>query len=135
MIAIYIISTAIYIIGFTLTLHDHLHYMKIYLAVYIIGNSCVELPFLVYYIVKYRELFAFNEQYIFCEKYIDKVNIYGSRACFSITITDSQGRTFDVVTQRIYFTNWKSPNYKDFYQKKVTVAYNPETEQVVIIKK
>lgn len=125
------VSSAVSIIW---DLYEYLHYMKLLLAVYLIGLSCLYLPFIGYFILKYRELFSSIEEYMIYEKYIDKANIYGSRVYFTITITDSKGHTFNVDTKRMYFTDWRSPHYEDFYQKKVTVAYNPVTEQVVLIK-
>lgn len=112
---------------------DHLHYMKVLLLIYLIGITCLYLPFAVYFASKYLSLFSSVDDYVFCEKHIDNVHFTGNNAYFSITMADSQGNTFCVNTKAIYHSNYKKPHYEEFYQKKAIVAYNSATSQVVLI--
>lgn len=114
-------------------LNNHLEYMRTILGVYLIGITCLYLPFAACFAWKYFSLFSSIQEYTFYEKFIEDVHFEGNSAYFSITIADPKGNALNINTKSIYHSNYKNPHYEDFYQKKAIVAYNSVTNQVLLI--
>lgn len=114
-------------------LNNHFGHMKTILGVYLVGITCLYLPFVACFAWKYFSLFSSINDYSFYEKFIEDVHFRGNSVYFSITIADAKGNAFIINTKSIYHSNCKKPHYEDFYQKKAVVAYNSVTNQVLLI--
>lgn len=100
-------------------LNNHLEYTRTILGVYLIGITCLYLPFAACFAWKYFSLFSSINDYSFYEIFIEDVHFRGNSAYFSITIADAKGNAFIINTKSIYHSNCKKPHYEDFYQKKL----------------
>lgn len=69
--------SAVFIVA---VMNDHLQYMKVLLLIYLIGITCLYLPFAIYFAMKYLTLFSSVEDYMFYEKYIDNIHFAGNSA-------------------------------------------------------
>lgn len=96
----------------------------------------VEGPILAFLAYRTWKIFRRAERYIIQEAVLDSPFGGWSRDTvrFAVAVKDSQGRSHRVDTHGIFFTRSViGPNIEDYVNRKVRVAYNEETETLVVI--
>lgn len=95
------------------------------------------LPFLIHGLWVTHRVFRHPESYIFCKASLTKPHgsIWGRGAMyFSVVLEHPEGGKFVVDTRPIFQTyGWVGPLLEDYLNQTVTIAYNEETEAVVVI--
>lgn len=93
-------------------------------------------PFLVFLLYRTWKIFRRAEHYIIQEAVLDcPFGGWGRNTIrFTVTVNDSQGRRHRVDTHGIFSTrSITGPSLEDYVNRKVRVAYNEETETLVVI--
>ena len=95
------------------------------------------LPFVIYSLWVTIRVYRCPESYIFCKARLTKP--HGSKwsrgaMYFTVVLEHPEGGKFVVNTRQIFQSNgWFGPLLEDYLNKTVTIAYNEETEAVVVI--
>ena len=98
--------------------------------------AIVEGPILAFLAYRTWKIFRRAEHYIIQEAVLDcPFGGWGRNTIrFTVTVNNSQGRSHRVDTHGIFFTRSViGPNIEDYVNRKVRVAYNEETETLVVI--
>ena len=99
--------------------------------------TIVVLPLMVFLLWITVRLFRHSDSYILCRaKLTQPHSIAWGRGMmyFTVALEHPQGGTFIVNTRPIFQTrSWLHPQLEDYLSKTVTIAYNEETEAVVVI--
>ena len=94
-------------------------------------------PILVFCAIRTINIFRHVESYHFCKANL--CNPKGGRVRdtikFTVLIEDADGNKFAANTHSIFntHTGWFAPGFEDYVNQTVTVGYNEETGQVVVI--
>lgn len=103
----------------------------------VITSALVLLPFWIFYICRTLCIFRKPESYIFCRCQLSSVHqrIFSRGAMyFTVLIEDPEGGRFVADTHAIFAAyGIMGPLVEDYINRTVTVAYNRETEMVVVI--
>ena len=95
------------------------------------------LPFLIFYMVRIFRIFRKPEHYIFCRTKLTAPHAGSWRGSmyFTVLMEDpADGRKFIVNTHEIFSTRSITDlNLEEYINSTVTIAYNRETEMVVVI--
>lgn len=98
--------------------------------------AALMLPFVGFYLWRTYQIFRSPEEYIFCrcklstphQRYFAKGMMY-----FTVVIEDPEGGRFPVETHAIFSSHgFIEPLLESYINSTVTVAYNRETEMVVV---
>ena len=93
------------------------------------------LPFAVFYIWRIIRIFRKPEGYIFCRTKLSQPHPGDMRHTMYYTVLiDDDGRKFPTDTHAIFYTHsLVGPTIEEYTNRTVTIAYNRETEMVVVI--
>ena len=101
----------------------------------IITAICV-LPLLIFYIIRTFRIFWKPQGYHFCKTTLSKPKGGNIRHTikFTVLLEDSDGHKFLADTHSIFYTKgFIGPLLEDYVNQNVTIAYNEETGNVVVI--
>ena len=94
------------------------------------------LPFAVFDLLRIIRIFRKPEAYIFCRAKLTQPHPGSLRHTmyYTVLLEDEDGRKFPADTHAIFYTHSiVGPTIEDYTNKTVTIAYNRETEMVVVI--
>lgn len=94
------------------------------------------IPFLGFYLWRTIGIFHKPGHYIFCKCLLDQPhsNTLAKSMYFTVRIDTPNGRTHMVDTHAIFTCHGiMEPRMEDYVNSTATIAYNPETEMVVVI--
>jgi len=97
----------------------------------------IMVPMVLFYVGRMVLIYQSIERYIFCEAVLDQPHGGFGRDCmyFTVTLRDRSGREFKADTNGIFYTRGiMNPLLEDCINKKALIAYNEETERVVVVK-
>lgn len=98
--------------------------------------SVVFAPFAMYYLYRIHCLKKDIESYFFYEVRLENAHSVGRALCFSVTIKDENGVPVNVDTKAIFAVGgFVSPLFDDYNNKIVKIGYNPNSGDVVVVKR
>ena len=88
-----------------------------------------------YYLIRLARIFRKIDGYVFCQCLLDHPHSLGRYSFyFTVDVQDSADRKFPVQTRAIFQTRgFVQPIMEHYVNATVTIAYNEETGQVVVI--
>ena len=131
------LCTLIMWVFFRLTiLRDEYHTLEQIVSYWLVV-AMVMGPIFGFCVIRTISLFRHVESYHFCKANL--CNPKGGRVRdtikFTVLIEDADGNKFAANTHSIFHTHtgWFAPGFEDYVNQTVTVGYNEETGQVVVI--
>lgn len=112
-----------------LSIHDHWIVIGIIVAI-------TFLPFFAFYGIRIIRIFRKADQYYFCKAKLSQPHhsYFAKAYYFTVLIEDPEGRKFPADTHAIFATRGIiGPVMEDYLNSTVTIAYNEETDMVVVI--
>ncbi len=103
--------------------------------VLLLSFSLIFVPFILYYVIRNIRLLKDVENYTFHETEFKEINDFFKTMYFTIVI-NHDNKKIKVDTRAIFYGGFAAflPKVSEFINKKVLVAYNAQTEKVVVIK-
>lgn len=96
-------------------------------------------PFLFYYLYRYFRVLRHPDAFEFYEAFLNEphLSFYYRTNYFTVTFVDNSGRTVRADTKAIFGPGRVPllPFFDDYFNQKVLIAYNSESEEVIVIKK
>ena len=93
-------------------------------------------PFFIFCLLRTCQIFQKAESYTFCKAKLSQPigGHFRNSIRFTVVIEDAEGNRFAANTHSIFSVNGGFfPSLENYINKTVTIAYNPETEMVVVI--
>lgn len=94
------------------------------------------LPFIIFYALRIARIFRSPEHYRFCRCVLAQPHpgFLRHTMYYTVLLEDPDGRKFPADTHAIFYARGSfGPTVEDFTNKTVTIAYNPETDMVVVV--
>ena len=102
----------------------------------ILMESLYVSPFFIFCLLRTCQIFQKAESYCFCKAKLSQpiAGRIRNTVRFTVVIEDAEGNRFAVNTHSVFSVRGSFlPSLEDYINKTVTIAYNPETEMVVVI--
>lgn len=96
----------------------------------------VLLPAVLYFLWRIRKIFKCAESYFFCQARLRKprFNAFSNTVYFAVIVEDMEGRKFVKDTKAIFYaTGIVSPTMAEYSDATVTIGYNEQTGNIVVI--
>lgn len=96
--------------------------------------AMVYLGLIAYFAYQWLEMFLHINSYTFCEVMLDHPHLHGRGAVsFSVEVTDRRGNKLTKETSKMFHSE-AEPYFEEYNNQKVQVAYNEETDRIVVIR-
>ena len=131
------LCTLIMWVFFWLTIQRHFYHSTEQVVMLWVTIALVMGPILVFCAIRTFNIFRCVESYHFCKTVLcnPKGGSLRDTIKFTVLIEDADGNKFAANTHSIFntHTGWFAPGFEDYVNQTVTVGYNEETGQVVVI--
>ena len=131
------LCTLIMWVFFRLTIQRDPYHTTEQVVMFWVTIAIVITPILVFCIIRTFNIFHHVESYHFCKANLcnPKGGSLRDTIKFTVLIEDADGDKFAANTHSIFHTHtgWFTPGFEDYVNQTVTVGYNEETGQVVVI--
>ncbi len=96
---------------------------------------CVFLPFLLFYCARIVTILRRKNEYFLTEVVLDKPCPGPDKTmCFSVEFEDKEGKLVKAETRYVFFAYWGKPNFSDYHNRRVLIAYHAPSGDVVVLK-
>ncbi len=96
---------------------------------------CICLPFLLYYCARIVTILRRKNEYFLTEVVLDKPCPGPEKTMsFSVEFLDGAGKPVKAETRYVFFAYWGKPNFADYNNRRVLIAYHEPSGDVVVLK-
>ena len=96
---------------------------------------CVFLPVLLFYCARIVTILRRKNEYFLTEVVLEKPCPGPDKTMsFSVAFLDEAGQTVKAETRYVFFAYWGKPNFSDYNNRRVLIAYHAPSGDVVVLK-